>query len=344
MSLYLRNKVWWTRFIAPDGNIVQRSTKTENRRQAQEYMDLLKADLWRVQFLGEKPRLLWQEAVVRFMRETQNKDQNGEIRMFRYFDTYFRDKYVDEIRRMHVDDIIQDKLKDGVSNATVNRYLQKLKAVLNKAHKEWEVKCSPPYIKLLKEPKKRVRWLTEAEATKVINLLPEHLADMVTFALETGLRESNITLLRWNQVDLSQKVVYIEGDDILKSEKAFVVPLSDKAVEIIRRQIGKNWERVFTYKGKGVRRANTYAFKNAVKASGLEHFRFHDLRHTWATWHVQRGTPIEILQELGGWSDYKMVKRYAHFSHDHLKQYVNRAQSELTTKSSTVTTLADFRK
>ncbi|RUM92809.1 MAG: site-specific integrase [Thiomicrospira sp.] len=344
MSLYLRNKVWWTRFISPDGSIVQRSTKTEDRRQAQEFMDLTKAELWRVQVLGEKPRMSWKEAVVRFMRETQNKDRYNEIRMFRYLDKYFGDKYVDEIRRMHVDEIIQDKLKDGVANATVNRYLQKLKAVLNKAHKEWEVKCSPPYIKLLKEPKKRVRWITEPEADRLISLLPLHLADMVMFALETGLRESNITLLRWDQVDLSQRVIYIEGDDILKSEQAFAVPLSDKAVDILRNQVGNNWQRVFTYKGKGVRRANTNAFKNAVKAAELENFRFHDLRHTWATWHVQRGTPLEIVQELGGWTDYKMVKRYAHFSHEHLKQYVDRSQSEFTTKLSTISTLSNFRK
>lgn len=261
------------------------------------------------------------------MRETQNKDQGNEIRLFRYLDQYFGDKYLDEIRRMHIDAIIQNKLKDGASNATVNRHLQKLRAVLNKAHKEWEVKCSPPYIKLLKEPKKRVRWISESEAQVLLLALPPHLADMVIFSLETGLRESNVTLLRWEQIDLSQRVVFIEGDDILKSEKAFVVPLSDKAVEVIKRQIGNNPERVFTYKGVGVRRANTRSFKNACIKVGLEDFRWHDLRHTWATWHVQRGTPIEILQELGGWSDYKMVKRYAHFSHEHLKRYVNRYTS-----------------
>lgn len=235
--------------------------------------------------------------------------------------------YLDEIRRMHIDAIIQNKLKDGASNATVNRHLQKLRAVLNKAHKEWEAKCSPPYIKLLKEPKKRVRWITESEAQVLLQALPPHLADMVIFSLETGLRESNVTLLRWEQIDLSQRAVFIEGDDILKSEKAFVVPLSDKAVEVIKRQIGNNPERVFTYKGVGVRRANTRSFKNACIKAGLEDFRWHDLRHTWATWHVQRGTPMEILQELGGWSDYKMVKRYAHFSHEHLKRYVNRYTS-----------------
>lgn len=296
---------------------------------------MLQSDLWRVHHLGDKPRLLWKEAVIRFMRETQNKDQGNEIRLFRYLDRYFRDLHLDDIRRMHVDAIIQNKLKDGASNATVNRHLQKLRAVLNKAHKEWEVKCDPPYIKLLKEPKKRVRWITALEAQKLIMALPSHTADMVIFSLETGLRESNVTLLRWDQVSFSQGAVFIEGDDILKSEKAFVVPLSDKAIEILRRQKGKHPQRVFTYKGKGVRRANTLAFKKACKRAELENFRWHDLRHTWATWHVQRGTPIEVLQELGGWSDYKMVKRYAHFSHQHLKQYVNQAQSGLATNLAT---------
>jgi integrase len=285
--------------------------------------------------LGEKPRLLWKEAVVRFMREKQNKDSVNEISIFKYLDPYFGHLHVDEIRRMHVDKIIQTRLKEGVSNATINRLLQKPRAVLNKAHKEWEVKCDPPYIKLLKEPKKRVRWITESEAQRLIKALPPHLADMVIFSLETGLRESNVTLMRWNQIDFSQRIVYIEGDDILKSDLAFVVPLSDVAIEVIRRQVGKHPERVFTYKGDPIRRANTKAFKNTCAGLELEDFRWHDLRHTWTTWHVQRGTPIEVLQELGGWSDYKMVKRYAHFSHQHLQQYVNRPTTAFVTNSAT---------
>ena len=178
MSIYKRNAIWWVEFIAPDGTRIRRSTGTEDRQQAAEFDAQLKSELWRVFNLGEKPRLLWKEAVVRYMREAQNKDQDNEIRLFRYLDQYFRDLYLDEIRRMHIDAIIQNKLKDGVTNATVNRHLQKLKAVLNKAHKEWEVKCEPPYIKLLKEPKKRVRWLTALEAQKLIMALPAHTADM----------------------------------------------------------------------------------------------------------------------------------------------------------------------
>lgn len=286
--------------------------------------------------LGEKPRLSWKEAVVRYLRETNNKDRQNEINLFRYLDPFLGHMMLDEIRRMHIDAIIHKRLSEGVTNATVNRLLQKLRAVLNKAKKEWEVKCDPPFIKLLKEPKKRVRWLTQAEANRLMLALPPHLADMMAFSLETGLRESNVTLLRWDQVNLSQRVIYIEGSDILKTEKAFAVPLSDRAVEIIIKCGGNNPTRVFTYKGEPVRRANGKAFRNACKKVGIEDFRWHDLRHTWATWHVQRGTPLEVLQELGGWSDFKMVKRYAHFSHDHLRKYVEIPKS-FPTISPTVT-------
>ncbi|WP_425086097.1 tyrosine-type recombinase/integrase [Thiomicrorhabdus marina] len=334
--MYKRNTIWWVEFIAPDGTRIQRSTGTEDRKQAQEFEAKLKHDLWRVYHLGEKPRMLWKEAVIRFMREKQNKDQTNEISIFKYLDPYFGHMYVDEIRRMHIDGIIQQRLKEGVSNATINRLLQKLRAVLNKAHKEWEVKCDPPFVKLLKEPKKRVRWLTENEAYRLIQALPAHTADMVIFSLETGLRESNVTLLRWDQINLSERVIYIEGDDILKSEQAFVVPLSEKAVEVLKRQFGKHLERVFTFKGNPVRRANTKMFKETCKEIGLEDFRWHDLRHTWATWHVNRGTPLEVLQELGGWSDYKMVKRYAHFSHQHLHKYVNSTQNQFSTNFPTL--------
>ena len=70
---------------------------------------------------------------------------------------------------------------------------------------------------------------------------------MALFSLETGFRESNVTLLRWEQVDLSQGIVYIESDDILKSEKAFVVPLSDIAIDLIKKQIGKQSPYKYTH-------------------------------------------------------------------------------------------------
>ncbi|MEW8013938.1 MAG: tyrosine-type recombinase/integrase [Candidatus Sedimenticola endophacoides] len=92
---------------------------------------------------------------------------------------------------------------------------------------------------------------------------------------------------------------------------------------VLRQQVGKHSSRVFTYKGKPVTKANNHAWRKALARSWIENFRWHDLRHTWASWHVQQGTPLHVLQELGGWSDYEMVRRYAHLSAEHLAEYAD---------------------
>ncbi len=81
---------------------------------------------------------------------------------------------------------------------------------------------------------------------------------------------------------------------------------------------------MFSFRGKPVRQVNTKAWRQALKRVGIEDFRWHDLRHTWASWHVQAGTPLYVLQELGSWECVEMVRKYAHLASDHLVQYVDR--------------------
>jgi len=76
-------------------------------------------------------------------------------------------------------------------------------------------------------------------------------------------------------------------------------------------------------------RANTHAFQKARTRAGIENFRWHDIRHTWATWHRQSGTPTHELQRLGGWRSSVMVERYAHLAPDHLAKAANRIDSLL---------------
>ena len=90
---------------------------------------------------------------------------------------------------------------------------------------------------------------------------------------------------------------------------------------------------VFTYGGKPVTRANNHAWRKALVRAGISNFRWHDLRHTWASWHIQQGTPLNVLQELGGWSDPQMVRRYAHWSVEHLVSYADTLSGpEVSTK------------
>jgi len=96
-----------------------------------------------------------------------------------------------------------------------------------------------PMVRMLPEPSKRVRWLTRNEADGLIAELPPHLADMVRFSLETGLRRANVTGLQWSQVDLVRRTAWIHPDQA-KARKAIPVPLSNVAVLTLRKQIGKH--------------------------------------------------------------------------------------------------------
>ena len=102
------------------------------------------------------------------------------------------------------------------------------------------------------------------------------------------------------------------------------MPLSAGAVVVLREQMGGHGTYVFTFRGRPVRQVNTKAWRKALKRAGIGNFRWHDLRHTWANWHVLLGTPLHVLQELGGWETADMVRRYAHLTSEHLAPYVER--------------------
>ena len=93
------------------------------------------------------------------------------------------------------------------------------------------------------------------------------------------------------------------------------------------RQKGKHHTNVFTFRGKPFKAANTKAWKQALARAAITDFRWHDLRHTWATWQRQAGTPTHELQRLGGWKTTSMVERYAHLAPDHLANAAARIDS-----------------
>ncbi len=280
--------------------------------------------------MKEKPKYTWQQAVVKWLQESQKRTIDEDRSNFVWLDRYLGNKVLAEIDQADIDHIITAKLKDGVSNARVNRITALVSAVLNTARLEWGWIDSVPPIRKLAEPTKRIRWLSHEEVARLLAELPPHLEVMARFSLLTGLRESNVTKLEWNQIDLQRRVAWIHPDQA-KAGKAIGVPLNDEAVSIIRSQIGNHARYVFVYKGKTVLRANNHAWRKALNRAGIEDFRWHDLRHTWASWHVQAGTTLNVLQELGGWSDYKMVLRYAHLAPEHLARHAANVVTNLGT-------------
>ena len=118
--------------------------------------------------------------------------------------------------------------------------------------------------------------------------------------------------------------------DKAKAKKAIAIPLNAEAIKILQQQQGKHSEYVFIYQEKPVTQCTTKAWYNALEAANIENFRWHDLRHTWASWHVQNGTTLQELQQLGAWESYEMVLRYAHLSSDHLRQAAERVTKTIS--------------
>ena len=193
------------------------------------------------------------------------------------------------------------------------------------AMKEWEWVKENPVRMVSRERKDRSkeRWLTLEEEGRLLKESPPWLKDILTFAIHTGFRQSEILDMQWSQVDLVRQLAWIHPDQA-KARKAIPVPLNADAVAIVTKQVGKHHAHVFSFRGKPIVQVSTKAWYAALERAGIEDFRWHDLRHTWASWHVQNGTPLFALQELGGWSSTEMVRRYAHLAANHLAPYAER--------------------
>jgi integrase len=330
MSLFKRKDSpnWWVKLTPRSGSPIQRSTGTTDKVAAQEYHDKLKASLWDQERLGIKPKRTWREAVVRWLEETSEKTTHGEDKKkLAWLHAFLGDLMLDEVTLDVIDRIRSARLKEG-SKGTCNRYLALVRAILLRARDEWEWVEKVPKVRLFKESNSRERSLTVEQAKRLLDELPEYQREIVLFSLATGLRRSNVFRLEWRQVNLESRHAWIDGWQS-KNRRPISVPLNDAALAVIQRQVGKHPERVFTFRGKPLNSVSWRSWNAALKRADIFDFRWHDLRHTWATWQRQAGTPTHELQKLGGWRTSAMVERYAHLAPDHLAIAASRLDSVL---------------
>ena len=273
-------------------------------------------------FQATVPRT-WDEAALRWLKEkAHKKSYRDDVSRIRWFTQHLRGRTLDQISRDSIDQLIERRLSHR-SDRTKDLYVALIRAIFRKAMREWEwIETMPAFKTYGRAGQVRVRYLTQPQAEALLAILPEHQREVVLFALSTGLRQRNVLQLCWDQVDLSRRIATIEGADT-KNGNALGVPLNAPAVAVLERQQGKHKERVFTYRGKPLNSANTRTWRKALKACRIKDFRWHDLRHTWATWLRQADVPTWVLQELGGWKSETMVRRYAHLSVKHLQPYAD---------------------
>lgn len=366
MSLFRRGEIWYASYSLPGGKRIKESLGTADKRQAQELHDKRKAELWRVDRLGDFPDVTFEEACLRWIEEKSDKKSldTDKGRMGFWLEQFegVRLKDITEARiysavsRMHNRSHLEiwkakvaasrkkgnpdpEYVAKPVTTSTKAKHLALMKAILRAAERDWKWLEKAPVIKIPAVRNKRVRWLEKEEAKRLIDECPEPLKSVVKFALTTGLRRSNIINLEWQQIDMQRRVAWVNPEDS-KSNRAIGVALNDTACKVLRDQIGNHHKFVFVHTKAGRRPDGSVtpavrkmrvddgrAWKSACKRAGIEDFRFHDLRHTWASWLIQSGVPLSVLQEMGGWESIEMVRRYAHLAPNHLTEHAKQIDS-----------------
>lgn len=305
MSIYQRGKTWWIELHTERGRH-RESAKTTNKKAAQEFHDKRKEELWRRDRLGERT-VTWGEAVRAWLAVKPR----GLPDRYRIAALHFSPADSLPLGKERLSSLSR------MTPSTFNRTLALIFAIHNAAG------VSPPEIERKQMPPGRTRWLREAEWLRLLNCLQEEsplLAQAARFAIATGLRENNVLNLRWDQVNLKRSVAFVEAAET-KQRAPIGVNLPPDAVRVLRERMGLHKVYVFAHpdSGKPLYKASNRAWYKAVRKAKLPGFRWHDLRHTWASWAVQSGVRIEELQQLGGWKTLQMVQRYSHLSPDHLR-------------------------
>lgn len=256
--------------------------------------------------------------------------KNAKKRYLKNFKDYFgKDtlltdiRYVDlELYRTHLKQKLT-RFKTIRSDATVNREMSCLHHIFSKAV-EWELIDQNPFNRgktlLLKENNKRLRFLNEDEIDRLRDACPGYLRRIVKCAIMTGMRRGEILSLKWDQI--RNGFIYL---DKTKTNEARQIPISDELERIfkeIRKEQHLTSKHVFLYNGKPMKR-NKSAFRTAVKRAGIVDFRFHDLRHTFASQILINGGSLKDVQELLGHKDMTMTLRYSHLTQERKRKAVN---------------------
>jgi len=254
------------------------------------------------------------------------------------------DCYLYKISKKQIQEYIQ-KRSEEVQPATVNHEMKRLRHMMNKAI-EWGYLRENPCrgIKNLKEPPGRIRYITPEELEGLLRacdpspllenpnnkgrtfskLLCVFLKPIVQTSIHTGFRMGETLSLRWKDINFKERRILVEKT---KNNERRMVPINDTLYGVLKSlPVHLGTDLVFP----GITGHQlSVAFRRACKRAGVKDFRFHDLRHSFASYLTMEGENIRTVQTLLGHKDLRMTMRYSHLSPEHLKEAVSKLDKAL---------------
>lgn len=331
MSIKRRGEYWHYDFSI-EGNRFRGSTGFKDKELAAAYEGKLILEIKMETKFGKKASKTLAEVSTRYWQEhaielRSAKDVWRHIRNLQR--ALGKNTALDKITNDLISKFKAVRRGEGLSNSTVNRELETLRTMLTMAKKQWDYNVSDIdfSIHMLKEPEARTRYLTEDEAEKLIEVAHPTLKAPIEFALWTGLRAGNIFGLKWEQVNLFNRSMTFKIKSKVLGGKTFTLPITPRIHEILIDQGVKTSGNVFLKEsGKPFREYYRKLFTRALDNAEIDNFRFHDLRHTTATWLRFKGVPIEIIMQCLGHTQIATTMKYSHFKNTEVGDAIQKLQ------------------
>jgi len=330
MRIYQRQKVWYIDYTSQNGKRVRKRVG-HSKDQARLALKAVEIDLVKGKYLGisEPEKMIFEKLCGEYLtyartNKTASSFRRDQVSINALLKT-FGNCQIKDITAHDIDYHINQR-KVTLKNSTVNREVACIKHMFNKAV-EWGYLLNNPLktVKKLKEPPGRIRYLNAEEIERLMVQCADHIKPIVVMALNTGMRKGEILHLQWGDIDFKNRILHIRQT---KNNEHKTIPINDTLLNCLlglSPQLSNQY--VFANpEGNPYTDVKT-GFSRAVQRAGITDFRFHDLRHTFASRLVMAGTDLRTVQVLLGHKDIKMTMRYSHLSDTHLREAVNKLEN-----------------
>lgn len=333
MGVFRKNSNWWIDYYEPDGTRARRKIGP-NKRTAENALAKTKTLIAEGKYLDKKVQIddIGLRAMTdKFMgwSKTDKRSWKRDELCVKHLLAHFGDGPLAAISPFAVEGYKRARHQQ-VSNRTVNIELACLKNMFNKAVKWGDAQSNPVNaVDMLQEPQGRVRYLAEDEIRRLLAACKDHMYSIVLTALHTGMRRGEILSLTWEQVDLRRGEVHVVQS---KNGEGRVIPMTAALKEELGRlHADRCCNHVFTTMLKPRRPMKDIrsAWEGTLKRAGITEFRFHDLRHTAASYLVMSGVDLRTVQEILGHKTFAMTQRYSHLSPQHKTKAISRLDSAI---------------